>query len=96
MTGVCADPTPEDSLLWCLPVCTPYTTMVNAKYKYKIKLIPAAAQANSANMKRSKVVKSAVAVMSQQKDATELEKELIKAVKVRTVVEFDQQTFSEV
>jgi hypothetical protein len=69
LTGL---PTPEDVLMFAIPVCAPYTTML--AYKYKIKLTPGTG-------KRGKATKTALHMFMQDKGATQREKDLFKSVK---------------
>lgn len=64
-------PLPDDLLLEAVPVCAPYSALTN--YKYKIKLQPG-------NMKKGKILKSAIEIMVAQPDCTEKERELIKSL----------------
>nr|CDS30676.1 protein of unknown function DUF814 [Hymenolepis microstoma] len=69
LTGL---PTSEDTILYALPFCAPYTAL--QKYKYKAKLIPG-------TQKRGKITKLAIHHFTSDKDATDLEKQLIHAIK---------------
>ena len=64
-------PTSDDTLLFCLPVCAPYSTLQN--YKYKVKFTPGTG-------KKGKSAKQAISIFTNQKDSTELEKNLIKSI----------------
>jgi len=65
-----SNPLSEDQLLFCVPVCAPYITMMN--YKYKVKLVPG-------GMKRGKAVKMTMSLFHSQKDIPELEKKLMRS-----------------
>lgn len=72
VNSLVVNPTPEDNLLYAIPVCGPYSSM-NA-YKYKVKLIPG-------TTKRGKASKTALAIFLKEKNSTEREKDLLKAIK---------------
>lgn len=61
-------PSPEDILMYALPVCCPYACLKN--YKYKVKLTPGVG-------KKGKSCKQAIEVFSRFKDCLVREKELI-------------------
>uniref|UniRef100_A0A671EHN3 Ribosome quality control complex subunit NEMF n=1 Tax=Rhinolophus ferrumequinum TaxID=59479 RepID=A0A671EHN3_RHIFE len=65
-------PHPEDVLLFAIPICAPYTTMAN--YKYKVKLTPGA-------QKKGKAAKTALNSFMHSKEATAREKDLFRSVK---------------
>ncbi|XP_046545079.1 nuclear export mediator factor NEMF-like [Haliotis rubra] len=65
-------PVTEDELLYAIPVCAPYNTLTN--YKYKVKLLPG-------NTKRGKAVKAALNVFLHDKSATSREKDLLRILK---------------
>ncbi|XP_015913965.2 ribosome quality control complex subunit NEMF [Parasteatoda tepidariorum] len=65
-------PTPDDILLFSVPVCAPYSSMLN--YKYKLKIIPGSSR-------RGKAAKTALQIFLQEKSATQREKDLLKSVK---------------
>lgn len=67
MTG---NPLDEDELLFCVPVCAPYTTLQN--YKHKVKLIPG-------TTKKGQAIKTAIEIFTRDKITTQREKDLIKA-----------------
>lgn len=69
LTGV---PVAEDELLFAVPVCGPYNTLLN--YKYKVKLTPG-------NGKRGKSCKTALAMFLGDKNTIQREKDLLKSVK---------------
>merc|ERR1712096_337912 len=69
LTGV---PVVEDELLFAIPVCAPYNTLLN--YKYKVKLTPG-------NGKRGKSCKTALAMFLADKSTIPREKDLLKSVK---------------
>jgi len=69
LTGV---PVAEDELLFAVPVCAPYNTLLN--YKYKVKLTPG-------NGKRGKSCKTALAMFLGDKNTIPREKDLLKSVK---------------
>jgi len=64
-------PLPNDILLYAIPVCAPYDTLRD--YKYKVKIIPG-------TEKKGKALKSCLDLFSKTENASEKEKELIKAV----------------
>lgn len=65
-------PISEDILLFAIPVCAPYTAVQN--FKYKVKLTPGTAR-------RGKAAKTALGTFLFSKEATQLEKDLIKSLK---------------
>ncbi|XP_004698630.1 nuclear export mediator factor NEMF [Echinops telfairi] len=62
----------EDILLFAIPICAPYTTMAN--YKYKVKLTPGV-------QKKGKAAKTALTSFMHSKEATAREKDLFRSVK---------------
>ncbi|XP_076305405.1 ribosome quality control complex subunit NEMF-like [Tachypleus tridentatus] len=68
LTGI---PVPDDTLLFALPVCAPYTAMQN--YKFKVKVLPGTG-------KRGKAAKTALHSFLQDK-ITARERDLLKSVK---------------
>ncbi|KAM7535365.1 hypothetical protein Aperf_G00000100439 [Anoplocephala perfoliata] len=73
LTGL---PTPEDTLLYAVPFCAPFSAL--QKYKYKAKLIPG-------TQKRGKITKLAIHHFTSDKGATDLERQLIQAIKEEDV-----------
>merc|ERR1712200_108475 len=69
LTGL---PVDEDELLFAVPVCAPYNTLLN--YKYKVKLTPGTG-------KRGKSCKTALAMFLADKATIPREKDLLKSVK---------------
>merc|ERR1712200_84212 len=69
LTGI---PVGEDELLFAVPVCAPYSTLVN--YKYKVKLTPGTG-------KRGKACKTALSMFLADKSSSSREKDLLKSVK---------------
>ncbi|KAK2990178.1 hypothetical protein RJ640_014630 [Escallonia rubra] len=67
LTGV---PLPNDILLYAVPVCGPYSALQS--YKYRVKIIPGTA-------KRGKGAKMAMNLFGHMPEATQREKELMKA-----------------
>ncbi|XP_006776154.1 PREDICTED: nuclear export mediator factor NEMF isoform X5 [Myotis davidii] len=65
-------PHAEDVLLFAIPMCAPYTTMTN--YKYKVKLTPGI-------QKKGKAAKTALHSFMHSKEATAREKDLFRSVK---------------
>jgi hypothetical protein len=65
-------PIENDELLYAVPVVAPYSTLQN--YKFRIKMVPG-------TQKRGKAAKTALESFLREKDATQREKDLIKAVK---------------
>nr|XP_020634845.1 nuclear export mediator factor NEMF-like [Pogona vitticeps] len=65
-------PHPEDLLLFAVPICAPYTTMTN--YKYKVKLTPG-------TQRKGKAAKTALHSFMQSKEASPREKDLFRSVK---------------
>ncbi|XP_069883706.1 ribosome quality control complex subunit NEMF [Dipodomys merriami] len=65
-------PHPEDILLFAIPICAPYTTMTN--YKFKVKLTPGV-------QKKGKAAKTALNSFMHSKEATTREKDLFRSVK---------------
>lgn len=64
-------PLPEDLLLYAVPVCAPYSAILN--YKYKVKLTPGTG-------KRGKATKTALQSFLREKSITVREKDLLKGV----------------
>jgi len=62
-------PHPEDTILFAVPVCAPYVTLQN--YKFKSKLLPG-------TLKKGKAVKSVMSVFLSQKELPEVERKLMK------------------
>jgi len=69
LTGI---PVSEDELLFAIPVCAPYNTLIN--YKFKVKLTPGTG-------KRGKSCKTALAMFLADKNSNQREKDLLKSVK---------------
>merc|ERR1719318_336066 len=69
LTGI---PFAEDEILFAIPVCGPYNTLLN--YKYKVKMTPGTG-------KRGKACKTTLAMFLADKNATQREKDLLKSVK---------------
>lgn len=69
LTGM---PLTDDNLLFAIPVCAPYSSMHN--YKYKVKVLPGF-------NRRGKAAKTALQLFLREKTATEREKDVLKAVK---------------
>ncbi|UYV72413.1 NEMF [Cordylochernes scorpioides] len=65
-------PVPDDTLMYALPVCAPYSCLLN--YKYKVKVMPGTA-------KRGKAAKRALQMFIQDRATTQREKDLLKSVK---------------
>lgn len=65
-------PISEDLLLFAIPVCAPYGAVQN--YKFKVKLTPGTAR-------RGKAAKTALSTFLFSKEASQLEKDLIKSLK---------------
>ncbi|KAF4017364.1 hypothetical protein G4228_008720 [Cervus hanglu yarkandensis] len=65
-------PHSEDVLLFAIPICAPYTTMTN--YKYKVKLTPGV-------QKKGKAAKTALNSFMHSREATAREKDLFRSVK---------------
>ncbi|KAK7303643.1 hypothetical protein RJT34_14554 [Clitoria ternatea] len=64
------NPLPNDILLYAVPVCGPYSAVQS--YKYRVKIIPGPA-------KKGKAAKTAMNLFSHMSEATNREKELMKA-----------------
>jgi hypothetical protein len=64
-------PKPEDTLLYAIPMCGPYSVFGN--WKYKMKLTPG-------TQKKGKAVKQAIEVFMRNKDLQAAEKSLMKAL----------------
>ncbi|KAF8401267.1 hypothetical protein HHK36_012200 [Tetracentron sinense] len=64
------NPLPNDILLYAVPVCGPYSALQT--YKYRVKIIPGTA-------KKGKAAKTAMNLFSHMPEATNREKELMKA-----------------
>jgi len=65
-------PHADDTLLFAVPVCGPYSSLLS--YKYKVKIIPG-------SNRRGKAAKTALQVFLHEKSATTREKDLLKSVK---------------
>ncbi|KAJ0036069.1 hypothetical protein Pint_24282 [Pistacia integerrima] len=64
------NPLPNDILLYAVPVCGPYSAVQS--YKYRVKIIPGSA-------KKGKAAKTAMNLFTHMPEATQREKELMKA-----------------
>ncbi|RYR12520.1 hypothetical protein Ahy_B04g070039 isoform A [Arachis hypogaea] len=64
------NPLPNDILLYAVPVCGPYNAVQS--YKYRVKIIPG-------SLKKGKAAKTAMNLFSHMSEATNREKELMKA-----------------
>ncbi|XP_063700064.1 ribosome quality control complex subunit NEMF homolog [Culicoides brevitarsis] len=73
LTGL---PVPEDELLFAIPVVAPYQTLQN--YKFKVKLTPGSG-------KRGKAAKTALEIFVRDKNCSQHEKDLLRAVKDETL-----------
>lgn len=62
----------DDILLFALPVCAPYNTMHN--YKFKVKLTPG-------NTKKGKAAKSALSLFQSMRETSPLEKDHLRSIK---------------
>jgi len=71
LSSLTGKPLPTDHTLYAIPVCAPYDTLRD--YKYKVKVIPG-------TEKKGKAVKSCIELFLRTDGATERERELIKAV----------------
>jgi hypothetical protein len=65
------NPWPEDQLLYAVPMCGPYLSLQNLKYK--VKLTPG-------TVKKGKAVKTAVELFSRSKECSDIEKTLMKKI----------------
>ncbi|XP_039250182.2 ribosome quality control complex subunit NEMF-like [Styela clava] len=65
-------PFPDDILMFALPVCAPYNTMHN--YKFKVKLTPG-------NTKKGKGAKTALNLFQNMRDTTAQEKDHLRSIK---------------
>ncbi|XP_075283397.1 ribosome quality control complex subunit NEMF [Opisthocomus hoazin] len=72
LDSLTGQPHPEDVLLFAVPICAPYTAMMN--YKYKVKLTPG-------TQKKGKAAKIALHNFMQSKEASAREKDLFRSVK---------------
>lgn len=72
INSLTAVPTAEDEILYAVPVCAPYTTMTN--YRYKVKLTPGPG-------KKGKATKQAVSHFMADRDASSRDKDLLRAVR---------------
>lgn len=70
MDYLTGNPLPSDILLYVVPVCGPYSAVQS--YKYRVKIIPGTA-------KKGKAAKTAMNLFSHMPEATNREKELVKA-----------------
>lgn len=71
MRSFTASPKEGDVLLYAMCVCAPYDALTD--YKYKVKVTPG-------NLKKGKAVKLAMEMIMTQRNMTDVEKELIKAI----------------
>ncbi|XP_041351637.1 nuclear export mediator factor Nemf-like [Gigantopelta aegis] len=62
----------DDELLYAIPMCAPYSCLIN--FKYKVKLLPG-------NTKRGKAAKTAINMFLHEKSATSREKDLLRIMK---------------
>ncbi|BFZ07429.1 hypothetical protein BsWGS_10468 [Bradybaena similaris] len=69
LTGI---PLPEDEIMFAVPVCAPYSALLN--YKFKVKLMPGSG-------KKGKAVKTALNMFVHEKTASAREKDLLKIQK---------------
>ncbi|XP_030418670.1 nuclear export mediator factor NEMF isoform X1 [Gopherus evgoodei] len=74
LNSLTGQPHLEDILLFAIPICAPYTTMTN--YKYKVKLTPG-------TQKKGKAAKTALHNFMHYKEATAREKDLFRSVKIQ-------------
>lgn len=65
-------PSSDDTLLFSVPVCGPYSSLLS--YKYKVKIIPG-------TNRRGKAAKTALQIFLHEKTATAREKDLLRCVK---------------
>lgn len=65
-------PNSADTLLFAVPVCGPYSSLLS--YKYKVKIIPG-------SNRRGKAAKTALQLFLHEKSATSREKDLLRSVK---------------
>ncbi|XP_074852270.1 ribosome quality control complex subunit NEMF isoform X2 [Carettochelys insculpta] len=72
LSSLTGQPHLEDILLFAIPICAPYTTMAN--YKYKVKLTPG-------TQKKGKAAKTALHNFMHSREATAREKDLFRSVK---------------
>ncbi|CAL4114173.1 unnamed protein product [Meganyctiphanes norvegica] len=72
INSLTAIPTSEDEILYAVPVCAPYTTMTN--YRYKVKLTPGPG-------KKGKATKQAVSHFMSDKESSTRDKDLLRAVR---------------
>lgn len=70
-------PAEADTLLYCLPMCAPYSSL--HQYKFKTKLLPG-------TQKRGKAIKMVLYTWLNQPDVTEREKELIKQMSETEII----------
>ncbi|XP_068110271.1 ribosome quality control complex subunit NEMF [Hyperolius riggenbachi] len=72
LDALTGQPDGEDILLFSVPVCAPYTALIN--YKYKVKLTPG-------TQKKGKAAKMALNSFMHSKEASAREKDLLRSVK---------------
>lgn len=72
LNSLTGQPTPEDNLLYAIPVVAPYSAISN--YKYRVKVMPG-------SNKRGKGAKTALNLFLNDKSATQREKDLLKSCK---------------
>lgn len=72
INSLTAIPMAEDEILYAVPVCAPYTTMTN--YRYKVKLTPGPG-------KKGKATKQAVSHFMADRDSSTRDKDLLRAVR---------------
>jgi len=71
LTALTGKPFPTDNLLYAIPVCAPYDTLRD--YKYKVKLVPG-------NEKKGRALSLCMDIFMRTEGSTEREKELIKVI----------------
>ncbi|KAK7505562.1 hypothetical protein BaRGS_00003307 [Batillaria attramentaria] len=72
INSLTGQPHPEDELLYAIPCCAPYNSLIN--YKYKVKLLPG-------TTKRGKAAKTALNMFQHDKTATMRERDLLRIMK---------------
>ena len=68
---LCGCPEADDILMYAVPMCGPYTSLLN--FKYKIKLTPG-------TVKKGKCAKQAIDLFTKLRECSDAEKPLIKAL----------------
>lgn len=72
LESLTGNPTPEDNMLFCIPVVGPYSSLMS--YKFKVKVVPG-------NNRRGKAAKTALHLFTMDRNISQREKDLLKNAK---------------